>query len=76
MPPPTEPQHAPIKAMIKINNGTTVPKLFRGSRVNPVVVTTTREGYGVLKHRFTSTNLPLGMLGSPSTPAAISTNAP
>ena len=39
MPPPTEPEHAPIKAMIKINNGTTVPKLFRGSRVNPVVVT-------------------------------------
>ena len=34
-----------------------------------VVVTTTREGYGELKHRFTGTNLPLGVVGSASTPA-------
>jgi len=42
---------------------------FNPSNTNAVVVTTTREGYGELKHRFTGTNLPLGVVGSPSTPA-------
>ena len=39
IPPPTEPEHAPMKATINIKNPTDPPKAERGSIVNPVVVT-------------------------------------
>ena len=39
IPPPTEPEHAPIKAIINIKKGIIFPRLERGSRVYPVVVT-------------------------------------
>ena len=39
MPPPTEPEHAPIKARTNIKNPIDPPSPERGSRVYPVVVT-------------------------------------
>ena len=39
IPPPTDPEHAPIKATINIKKPTDPPKAERGSIVNPVVVT-------------------------------------
>ena len=38
MPPPTDPEHAPIKATTKIKKPTEFPMAVKGSRVKPVVV--------------------------------------